>query len=237
MRVAVCAIFVASAARAEEPGDVELPLPKDSYFGLELDETDEQVAEARLRALVVYPGWFSPSLGPGNAVSGVRIEVPFPFRRDGTAGLGDINLLSINGIAGHAGGAGIGFAAVLPTAAPIRLGEGSVAIGPAAWGEVRATSWLDLAVLARELFVAIGSARTELKLKPAIVVDLPHDLFATSDAEMTFVGAFRGASIPANLKLGARFGSHVDVTFGPELVVAGEGRGALTLDLEVDVLP
>jgi hypothetical protein len=232
-RLVVCAVLVARVARADDvgPGELQLPLPTESYAGVELDETDFGEAELRLRALLVYRGWFAPSLGPDSAVSGLRIELPFQHRGD-TTGLGDTNLLAITGLGGSRGGAGIGVAAVLPTAAPTSLGDGTLGLGPALWAQVTATSWLDLGVLVRGLLPMTGHAPAQLKLKPAVVVTLTDVLFVTSDAEMTIAGSFH--SIPVNLHAGARIGSHVQITFGPDLVVAGTDRGALTLDLEID---
>jgi len=231
-RLAVCAVFAARAARADEPGDTQLPLPRRSFVGVELDETDLRDAEARLRGLVVYRGWLAPSLGPDAAVSGIRIELPIRYKRDVGVGFGDANLLVVDGVVFDRGGVGIGLAAVLPTAAPTRLGDGSLELGPAAFGQIEPASWLQLAALARGFVAVTGGAAPQIRLKPSIVADVTDDFFVSSDAEMTLANS---SSIPVNVKLGRRFGA-VEITFGPELVVAGNDRGALTLDLEIDVL-
>jgi hypothetical protein len=225
----------------------KVPLPARSYVRLEPEYTmvasGGNTSELLARGLLVYHGWLLPGLGPEDAASALRIDLPLQRSDTPTGratGLGKVELLQLSGTSFGWGSIGSGLAMVLPTATSSVLGSDDVQLGPAFYGDLRSIPHLPLSLVMRSLF-ALGSASSrsaafETKLQPNVSVELRDDISLSSNGEIEIDWLAHTATVPVNLRVGYSFSRHWYVEAGPEVVVSGSSRGDVTFDLEVDYL-
>jgi hypothetical protein len=210
-----------AAASADDVATTTLPLPKQSYLRLEPTYTFDgggSAAELAVRGVLVYPGWFLPQPDATRVISAVGVDLAFPP--------GDVSLTQLSGVVFDGGIVGTGITIALPTHG------GRFGIGPAWFGQIT-TPALDLALLARTFFATDALAT---RFEPAVVVHLPRQFALSSDGEIDVDWLARSYTLPLNLEVVRPLGEHVVIQLGPQVVIAGRDRGAVTLDLKIDVV-
>jgi hypothetical protein len=221
------------------------PLPAKSYVRLEPSytfiEDGGHSSELEGRVLIVYRGWLIPELEPESIVSGLRVDLPLQHEatpKTEATGLGDLALLQLSGVEMSWGDVGAGLAAVLPTATNDNFGADATQLGPAWFVYVKAIPHFEVSVLMRTFFAVAGtgsqSSTFYSKIKPALVLKLPHAFQLTSDGEAEVDWLADSGSLPVNLHVVHMLGSRVVVQLGPQVETIGSSRGNVTLDLRID---
>ena len=205
-----------AVARAD---DTE-PVPNASYVRVEPSYTWPGGEELALRGLFVAHG--------ERVASAFGVDVAAD--RDGISGLA---LTQLSGVAHDWGVIGAGVSVALPTTSgdPVRVGP--------AWFIQSSTLPIELSALARTYF-AVSSGRGDAfvtRLEPSASVTLPGEFVLSSDGEIDIAWLAGAARVPVNLELAHPLGAHVVIRGGPEVVVAGRDRGAVKLDLQIDIEP
>jgi hypothetical protein len=147
-------------------------------------------------------------------------------------GLGKLGIAQASGIVRSWGSFGAGVAMALPTATNSAFGANDIQVGPAMFGYLSAIPSMSLVM--RTLFATGSSPPLVTVLEPVVTVELSDTFALTSNGQIAIDWFAKAARVPVNLRAGASVSERWYVEAGPEIVVAGPGRGELTLDLEVD---
>lgn len=248
-RIAILSLAVIwpIAARADEPASpidaFTTPLPQASYVRLDSSYTFDAAGggetELLARGLVDFHGWLLPGLGPADAVSGLRIDVPIERIATPTAhafGIGKLALAQLSGMLYSWGSVGAGVTMELPTATNSAFGASDVQVGPAMYGYLSSIPHVPISLLVRTLFATGQSPPIGTALEPIVTVTLSGAFALMSDAQIDIDWLAHEASVPVNLRAGYTFTQHWYIESGPQLMLTGSSRGEVTLDLEVDYL-
>jgi hypothetical protein len=208
----ILALALGPPARADVEATAE-PLPKQSYLRLAPTYVIGGDGAVTGRGVLVYSGLGWPGLLADDAVTGLRVDMPYKH------GFGPVELLAVTGYHRGRDGFGIGIAA-----------DTSIEAGPAGFAQAIFRNEIELSFVVRELF----GRGAITKLKPSLVVELPEDWFLSSDGELTIDDA---TTVPVNLRIGRSFGEHWVISGGPEVVVFGTTRGDVSLGVDLDYVP
>jgi hypothetical protein len=244
VRALAVVLLCGSTAYADEFAESTAPLPADSYMRVEPSYTiTENGSASQLlgRGVLVYRGMLIPGFRADRMVSAFIAEAALEHERSARSdaiGLADVELAHLSGIKLGENVVGMGIAVVLPTATSSAFGGDRFRIGPAWFGQIEVGDF-ELSLLARTGFAVTGGDRAAAlttRLEPTVTVTLRKGWYLSSDGEIDVTWLADSAVVPVNMEIGYTIGDRVLIQLGPELVVAGAGRGDLKIDFRIDVL-
>ena len=245
-RVLAIACLAPVTATADDETEINAPLPNRSYVRFEpsyLRGDGTSTAELESRGIVVYRGGWLPGVDAERLMSGLAVDWTLDRTVDARGakmGLGDLGLTEVTGVELSWGAAGGGLAMSAPTATESAFGRGRFQLGPAGFVQVTALPALTLSVLVEDYFApaaaSTGVEALRTRIEPGFVVTFPHDWLLSSDGEIDLDWLAHDYTVPVNVEIGCTLGSHVTVQAGPEVEVIGAQRGALKLDVRIDLI-
>lgn len=172
-------------------------------------------AELQFEPIMPYAGTLIPSLEVQGVWSIARIQISGESTENsqGTStGITDLKFVDLAAL--HAGpfNVGAGCGTVFPMATSPQLGQQKWQVGPAVGVRFDALRPLKVAALVQNLYSVAGSSQAPdlayVTVQPFITLELPADLFLSTDAEMDFYWRGGQSTVPVDLGFGRAFSQH-----------------------------
>jgi hypothetical protein len=174
--------------------------------------SDRYTAELQFSPILPYAGTWIPTLEVPGVWSLARFQISGESleNSDGSfSGLTDLKVVDLAALRAGPLDVGAGFATVFPMATTPELGQGKWQVGPAVGARLGTLAPLKIAVLVQNLYSVAGSSQSPnlayVIVQPFVTLDLPADLFLSSNAEMDFYWRGGKSTVPVDLGFGRAF--------------------------------
>ncbi len=203
--------------------------------------SDRYTAELQFSPILPYAGTWIPTLEVPGVWSLARFQISGESleNSDGSfSGLTDLKVFDLAALRAGPLDVGAGFATVFPMATSPELGQGKWQVGPAVGARLDALAPLKIAVLVQNLYSVAGSSQSPnlayVTVQPFITLELPADLFLSSNAEMSFYWRGGKSTVPVDLGFGRAFSDHFVGSLELWYTVADNDQGEIKVRAVID---